>query len=109
LWASWNQRSVRGLGVYVENEDCGGTLDVSTFSSSFLASFAAFFAFLAAFRTSFVFLDIRSGPLMTFIQHKVRAYESSHLNELAWVTPDGNEPSEACKTVKPWRKMPCVS
>jgi hypothetical protein len=41
----WNQRSVCSLGVYVENDDFGGTLDVSTFSSSFLALFAAFFAF----------------------------------------------------------------
>jgi hypothetical protein len=45
--------------AYVENGDFGGTLDVSTLSSSFLAFFAAFFTFLAAFRTAFVFLDIR--------------------------------------------------
>jgi hypothetical protein len=54
--------------LYVENGDFGGTLDVSTFASSFLIFFAAFFAFLAAFRASFVFLDIRCGPPVAFMR-----------------------------------------
>jgi hypothetical protein len=42
--------------------DFCGTLDVSTFLSSFLAFFAAFFSFFACFRSPFVSLDIRCGP-----------------------------------------------
>jgi hypothetical protein len=48
--------------IYVENGDFGGTPDVSTFSSSFLAFFTAFFSFFACFRSPFVILDIRCGP-----------------------------------------------
>ena len=44
------------------NGDFGGTLDVSTFWSPFLAFFTAFFSFFACFRSCFVFLDIRCGP-----------------------------------------------
>jgi hypothetical protein len=58
---------LRAAHDYVENEDFGGTLDVSTLSSSFLAFFAVFFAFLAAFRTSFVFLDIQCAPPTAFM------------------------------------------
>jgi hypothetical protein len=42
--------------------DFCGTLDVSTFLSSFLAFFAAFFSFFACFRSPFVSLDIRCRP-----------------------------------------------
>jgi hypothetical protein len=42
--------------------DFGGTLDVSTFLSSFLAFFTALFSFFACFRSPFVILDIRRGP-----------------------------------------------
>jgi hypothetical protein len=65
-FALW-QQLLFALGLsrslpYVENGLFSGALDVSTFSSSFRAFFAALFAFFAVFRTTFVFLDIRSGP-----------------------------------------------
>ena len=50
------------LQDYVANGDFGGTLDVSTFLSSFFAFLIAFFSFFACFRSPFVILDIRCGP-----------------------------------------------
>ena len=52
-------------GIYEENGDFSGTLDVSTFWSSFLAFFTAFFSFFACFRSPFVILDIRCRPPLT--------------------------------------------
>src|SRR5690242_4563350 len=56
-------------GIYEENGTFGGTLDVSTFLSSFtafLSSFtaflAAFFSFFACFQSPLVILDIRCAP-----------------------------------------------
>jgi hypothetical protein len=46
------------VGAYVAKGDFGGTLDVSTLLSSFLAFFTAFFSFFACFRSPFVVLDI---------------------------------------------------
>jgi len=58
----WLSGGISREGSYVAKGDFGGTLDVSTFLSSFLTFFTAFFSFFACFRSPFVFLDIRRGP-----------------------------------------------
>jgi hypothetical protein len=54
----WFRGGISREGSYMANGDFGGTLDVSTFLSSFLAFFTTFFSFFACFRSPFVILDI---------------------------------------------------
>jgi len=54
----WLSGGISREGSYVAKGDFGGTLDVSTFLSSFLTFFTAFFSFFACFRSPFVILDI---------------------------------------------------
>ena len=66
------------------NGDFGGTLDVSTFLSSFFAFFTAFFSFFACFRSPFVILDILCAPRVEAALC-LAAYESSHQSPpLSW-------------------------
>ena len=58
----WFRGGISREGSYVANGDFGGTLDVSTFLSSFFAFFTAFFSFFACFRSPFVILDTRCAP-----------------------------------------------
>ena len=55
---TWFRGGISREGSYVANGDFGGTLQVSTFLSSFLGFFTAFFSFFACFRSPFVILDI---------------------------------------------------
>jgi hypothetical protein len=55
---TWFRGGISREGSYVANGDFGGTLQVSTFLSSFLGFFTAFFSFFAYFRSPFVILDI---------------------------------------------------